>query len=317
MANFSKKGARKLRAETLGKDRNTQGEKMARQLVDQFNQLHNLDRIKSIKEVEELLLKQHQHEISLIDSEPTYPTDIPKFNPSGASKCNLELYKKVTGVEPHEDDVYAYHRRWTRNATAVHGAIQKDLLLCEQVLPDPKFTVVRTSEGLPAWEQSILSWKEFNHKGQRFIINGMMDGLLEYKSPDGTKTIGFEFKTKSNTIGQVGHYKMKAPTESHQLQCVAYSLLFGVDEFIIFYESLAKDGWFKRGEAKPDMRSFHLHVTEEMRQELLDKFAYVTACAAIGEEPREELEKCIFCPFKYDCTSYQHDQELKKVSQNG
>jgi hypothetical protein len=299
MAIISKAGAEKLRAEALGKDTETLGKKMAQQLLDQFNLFNGMRHRRNDIEIETLLLKQMEHDIKLIGSEPDYPMDVVKFNPSGASKSNLELYYKAKGYEERHDDLYPYHDRWTRNASAVHSAVQRDLLYQEKFLPNPKFTVERTAEGLPAWEQNILTWKEFEHNGQRFIINGMMDGILRY-TPDGRK-VGFEFKTKSGSIGQVGHYKMKDASESHKLQCVAYSLLFGIDDYIIFYESLAKDGWTKGIEAKPDIRAFHHHVTEEMRQELLDKFAFVCECVEKGIVPEHEPDKCFFSPFKYLC----------------
>ncbi|MED4619168.1 hypothetical protein [Priestia megaterium] len=299
MANFSKETAKKFKAQVLGTDADTVGNKMAKHLADHFNAFHGLQHRRNDKEIESLLLKQTEHEVKLIDSEPTYPKVIIKYNPSGASKCNLELFQIAIGIEQVHDDKYPYHDRWTRNATAVHEATQRDLLYAQKYLPNTKFTVELTEDGLPAWEQNILTWKVFEHKGQRFVINGMMDGILKYIPED--KKIGFEFKTKSSTIGQVGYYKMKDIQEAHKMQGVAYSLLFGIDDFVFMYESLAKDGWTKGAEAKPDFRVFHLHVTEEMRQELLDKFAYVASCVEAGVEPAEELDKCFFCGFKYIC----------------
>lgn len=296
---ISRENAKKLRDEALGKDTETLGNKMAQQLLDQFSLFNGMRHRRNDREIETLLHKQMEHDIKMIGSQPEYPTDVIKFNPSGASKSNLELYYKATGAEERYDDQYPYHDRWTRNASAVHGAVQRDLLYQGKFLPNPKFTVEMTELGLPAWEQNILTWKEFNWKGQRFIINGMMDGILKY-TPEG-KRVGFEFKTKSGTIGQVGHYKMKDAQESHKLQCIAYSLLFGLEDFVIMYESLAKDGWTKGAEAKPDIRAFHVHITEEMRHDLLDKFASVCESVEKGIVPEHEPDKCFFSPYKHLC----------------
>lgn len=275
------------------------GDKMAQQLLDHFNIFHGQRHRRNDKQIETLLLCQKEHDIKMIDSKPQYPMDLMKFNPSGASKSNLELYYRGKGFEEKPDDLYAYHDRWTRNATAVHEVVQRDLLYIEKYVPASMFEVERTENGLPAWEQNILTYKVIEHNGKKFILNGMMDGILHYK-PDG-KRVGFEFKTKSGTIGQVGHYKMKDAQESHKLQCVAYSLLFGIDDYIIMYESLAKDSWTKGIEAKPDIRAFYVHVTEEMRQNLLDKFATVVEHVEKGIEPEHEPDKCLFSPFKYLC----------------
>jgi hypothetical protein len=272
------------------------GQKMAKQLLDQFNQLHSIDNVKTDKGIEELLLKQMEHNISMIDAEPTYPKDVVKFNPSGASKPVMDLYLKAIGTKEKHTDKFPYHKRWTRNGSAIHDTVQKDLLYSEKYAPKPYFNVVRMESGLPAWEQNLLKWMQFEQNGYHFLINGMMDGILEYL-PTGQK-VGFEFKTKSTTIGQVGHYKMKDAQEEHKLQVVAYSLLFGLDDFIIMYESLAKDGWTKGAEAKPDIRAFHVHVTDEMREDLLDKFAYAVACKEHGIEP-DDKTLGFFSGYKY------------------
>jgi hypothetical protein len=296
---YSREKAQKLREEALGKDVNTIGEKMARQLIDHFNQLHSINNRRMDKDIELLLLRQMEHEITMIDSKPDYPRDLVKFNPSGANKCALELYQKAIGIEEQEDDRYPYHVRWTRNSTAVHGAVQRDLLYAEKLLPYPLFTVERTADGLPAWEDNILTYKIIEHQGVKFVLNGKMDGILNY-TPEGIR-VGFEYKTKTNSIGQVGHYKMKEASESHKQQCIAYFLLFGIRHYIIFYEGIAKDGWSKGAEAKPDIRAFHFYVTDELANQLLDKWAYVVKCVEAGVEPPQELDKCLFCNFKYIC----------------
>lgn len=274
-----------------------QGSKMAQHLLDHFNILHGMRHRRNDREIETLLLRQKEHEVEMIGSFPTYPKDLVKFNPSGSSKSNLELYFRAKGEEARATDLYPYHDRWTRNATAVHEFVQRDLLYIEKFVPSSMFSVERTAKGLPAWEQNILTYKVLEHKGKQFVLNGMMDGILNYKG----QKIGFEFKTKSSTIGQVGHYKMKDAQADHKLQCVAYSLLFGLDDYILMYESVAKDGWMKGAEAKPDIRAFHVHVTEEMRQDLLDKFASVVESVETDTPPEHEPEKCFFSPYKHLC----------------
>ncbi|WP_434813931.1 hypothetical protein ACRV5I_20310 [Bacillus halotolerans] len=294
MSVINRKGADKLRAEVLGIDTATKGEKMARSLLDDFNQFHSLSRVKEDKEIEMLLVQQRLKEIEMIDAEPTYPKDKVKFNPSGASKTIYDLYLKGMKVEEKEER-YPYHQRWTRNSTAIHGATQRDLLYMEKVLPNPSFTVERTEEGLPAWEDNILQWKELEHEGVSFILNGKMDGILVYK--DGTR-VGFEFKTKSNSIGQVGYYKMREVIDSHVKQCISYYLLFGIRDYIVMYEGVAKDQWSKGAEAKPDIRTFHLYITDEMAEEILDKFATVTKHVEDGIEPADK-ELSFFSGYKY------------------
>ncbi|MFG3611462.1 hypothetical protein [Rummeliibacillus stabekisii] len=295
---ISKERAKKVRDEVIGSPEQDLGERMAAELVVQINTFNGMNVSRFDKEIETLLLRQKEKEVANLDVKPDYPRDCVKFNPSGASKSNLELWYKAKGFEPREER-YPYHDRWTRNSTAVHGEVQRDLLYQEKYLSHPYFSVVRAEDGLPAWEDNIIKWKEFEHNGQRFILYGKMDGILRHNETG--KEVGFEFKTKSNTLGQVGNYKLKAPTDQHKAQAVAYSLLFGLDEFIFLYESVAKPQWTAGAEAKTDIRSFYYKVNDEDRKALLDKFAEVCRCVAEDEQPEHEPEKCFFSPYKYLC----------------
>lgn len=292
MSIISKKGAKDLRAEV--QRANPEGEQMAKDLYNQFQKLHSTD-FRDDKEIETLLLKQKEFEVSKIGSRPTYPRNLVKFNPSGASKTVMDLYLKAKGFKEKEER-YPYHRRWTRNSTAVHDATQRDLLYSEKVVKNPKFEVVRTKDGLPAWEENILRWVKLEHKGKEFILNGKMDGVLKHL-PTG-KTVGFELKTKSNSIGQVGFYKLKEPAEYHVEQCTAYYLLSGIRDYIITYEGVAKSQWGKGSEAKPDLRTFYVNITDEMIEALLDKWAYVVECVE-NDTPPENKELGYFSGYHY------------------
>lgn len=266
-------------------------------LAKQFNKWHDKENWGS-KEVEEVLLKQKQYEVELMGNRQPRPDVSCIFSPSGASKCDRELFFKALRMKQIEEDKFPYHRRWTRNATAVHEATQRDLLYMSMLMKNPDFTVKVLENGLPAWEENIKTYKIFEHNGARFAILGMMDGILTYS--DGTD-VGFEFKTKSNTLGQVGNYKMKAPAPYHLEQCNAYSLLFGLEEFVLMYESLPKDGWTKGAEAKVDIRTFYYKATEESKTLLLDKFAEITKAVEAEKTPVMQPDKCMFCNYKHLC----------------
>ncbi|GAA0121455.1 hypothetical protein UT300018_07710 [Clostridium faecium] len=76
-----------------------------------------------------------------------------------------------------------------------------------------------------------------------------------------------------------------------KIQAVAYSILFGVDECILTYESVAKDGWNKGAEAKVDLRTFYIKVTEADRLALLDRFSEIAKQFYNKQLPGKE-EKC-------------------------
>lgn len=301
MSLVNKTGAKKLRNRVVN-ELDTRAVEISGALYEHFNKLHEID-FWGDYGIEELLVKQATLELDSIGKRVQTPAELVRFNPSGASKCKRELFYR--GIRAKKDDftMYPFQRRWTRNATAVHGAVQRDLLYAEKLLKNPLFKVKRLENGLPAWEKNLQTYKVFKHKGVEFVLIGMMDGILTYER-DGSE-IGFEFKTKSTTIGTVGYYKMKDAQESHKLQCVAYSLLFGMDEFILMYESVAKDGWLKGADAKPDFRTFYLKVTEEDRVALLDKFAEVTKSVQANGAPERAVDKCLFCQYKSTCNEIE------------
>jgi hypothetical protein len=279
------------------------GNELVSGIIDHFNRLHDLDRLPVDFEIERMMIDEAIRSLEDDKSHLNFKEGLVTFSPSSASKCERELFYKAFRYSEHVD-LEPYHKRWTRNATAVHAAVQKDLLYAEKYLENPSFNVVRTKRGnYPAWEKNVRTVRQFEHNGVEFQEYGMMDGVLLYNR-DGSK-IGFEFKTKSTTLGVIGDYKMKDAETSHKEQCVAYSLLFGLDEFIIFYESLAKDGWTKGKAAKPDIRAFYYYVTEADRREMLDKWAFTADRKYRELLPPGNFEKCFFCKYKGQCADDQ------------
>lgn len=294
---FNRQGAERLKKRVVEGD-SERGNRLAGALYNQFQALHTKDYYDDY-EIESLLIEQKEKDLSLIKSYPKLPEGLIVFSPSSASACGRGLFFKANKEEKDEIQRYPYQRRWTRNSSAVHEAVQRDLLYSEKVLKNPMFVVERLESGLPAWEQNIKKCIEIEHNGVKFALNGMCDGILNY-TVDGSKVL-FEFKTKSTTIGAVGTYKLKGVSEEHRIQAVAYSILFGVDEAIFTYESVAKDGWTKGAEAKVDFRTFYVKITEEDRKNLLDRLSEIASDYYANKLPEKESEKCFFCVYKEAC----------------
>lgn len=293
---FNRTGAERLKKRVVEQD-SERGQRLAGALYNQMNDLHSVD-FYSRYEIESLLLKQKEHDLDKMKNFERLPEGLISFSPSSASACGRGLVFKANKEEKDEVIRYPYQRRWTRNSSAVHEAVQRDLLYCEKVLKNPIFMVERLESGLPAWEQNIKTAKVIEHNGVKFVLNGMCDGILNY-TPDGSRVL-FEFKTKSTTIGTVGTYKLKGVQEEHRIQAVAYSILFGVDEVVFMYESVAKDGWTKGAEAKVDFRTFYVKITEEDRKNLLDRLSEIAKQYYNNEIPAKE-DKCFFCVYKNAC----------------
>lgn len=267
--------------------------------------LSHFDKIHSIKcrpvdtGIERMIIEDEVTGLENDTSHLKFENGLITFSPSSASKCERELFFKGIKAPQDEKPFFPYHNRWMRNGSAIHSAVQKDLLYGEKYVENPAFTVVRTKKGRPAWEKNIRYVKQIEHNGVRFQIYGMCDGVLVY-TPDNSK-VGFEFKTKSTTIGAIGDFKMKDAQPEHREQCTAYSILFNLNEYLIVYESLAKDQWNKNEEAKPDMRAFYVEITDHDKTLLLDKFAKVAQMYYEGKTPSANHSKCIFCLYKSCC----------------
>ena len=159
---------------------NERGNELTSSLLDQFNQINSIDYF-PIREVEEIMLNQAKYEFEKLNYRHTYPRDIPRFSPSSADKCERELFYKNLKVERDKQTMHPFQRRWTRNSSAVHEAVQKQLLESQFKLKNPSYKVHLLENGLPAWEKNLEDWKVITHNGVQFVVFGMMDGILEYK----------------------------------------------------------------------------------------------------------------------------------------
>jgi len=271
------------------------GAELTTAIINQFNEFHSKSYWDD-DEIERLLIRQKEFEL---DNHEWFKADVPIFSPSSASKCERELFFKLIRSKKDAQGMFPYQQRWVNNGSAIHARTQRDLLYMEKKLKDPAFTVLKTHFGLPNWEKAGAEIRHYDWNGEKFACAGMMDGKLKYEA-DGS-TIGFEFKTKSTTIATVGNYKMKDAQDGHKTQCTAYSLIFPITEYIIFYESVAKDGWMKGETAKSDIRAFYHKVETTAQEIMLDKFARVTKAVRDEEMPEMDTTKCIFCPYKTLC----------------
>lgn len=277
---------------------------VSKEFLAQFEEFHGLNVRDDYALEQEFLKDQLQQMTDGRDNlRGNWDNKLPTFSPSSIDACERQLAFKILSVEQDETTFFPYQKRWVRNGSAVHGAVQKDFLYMEKYLKNPRFEMLRTKEGKLAWERNTRTVKQFEHNGVKFQIYGMVDGALWDNVRK--KRIGYDFKTKSTTIATVGDFKMKAPMESNIQQMVAYGLLYDLDEYIIHYESLAKDNWTKGAEARADMRAFHVGLTQEMKTAVLDRLSNVVQQVNEDKLPNGDFTKCIFCPFKETCKTVE------------
>ena len=253
------------------------------------------------------------------------PRDIPYFSPSAANADPRGLYEKMRGAKKERTGQPPHQGRWKRLGTAIGDMIQRDLLFAEQHYVDsaPRFIFERNEYGEPAFEDFVKVGAQFVHKNQHFAIYGTCDGIMRYVADDGyVIRVGLEIKSKQGTYSQTsGFQARKGPKEDHVKQCVCYSLMYGnavepIDYYVILYVNASKKAWNMAPEdfAKtPDILAFGLHITDEMRAEVLDHFAGIVDATKRGEAPELDLDRWTFSDFKRACALSLSADELASL----
>lgn len=255
-----------------------------------------------------------------------YPQDgLVTFGASGTGKCDREIVFKHGGTKPEKSDDLPSRARQRRQGSAIIEYLQLDLAHMRKRLGDRvKFELVETKTGEYAMEDAAQVRKVIEHNGVKFAITAKPDGILQY----GSDRLLFEYKTKaSGIVAMNGKLDFKGIQDDHYRQLIASSIVFGIREGIIAYESTEKPSWFSDEENKavpktrktwregnpiPDFRPFHFYVTDEMQTELLNDISRQAALVYAKEVPDMTVDftsKCGFCPFTTHCKSLLKDDE--------
>ncbi|WP_223266656.1 hypothetical protein [Bacillus thuringiensis] len=216
-----------------------------------------------------------------------------------------------------------WQRRWQFIGTNIGDAIQRDILLAERHYEKftgkkPRFRIERTKDGFPAFEDFVKTRKVIEHNDQQFALIGTCDGILEYTDEHGVVTrVGLEIKSKQTTYSKTSEYSLREPGADHVKQVTCYSIMYDLDYYIVLYVNASKKAWNMNEEdyAKyPDFRAFGVAITDEMRNEVLDKFASIVEAAKTKQPPKLDIEHWTFNNYKSACAqslSYEEYEEIK------
>ncbi|MGG4453182.1 hypothetical protein [Brevibacillus porteri] len=250
-----------------------------------------------------------------------YPNDgLVTFGASGTDKCDLEVFFRNQKVKPQKSDDLPFRGRQRRQGSAIIEYVQLDLVHMRKRLGDAaKFEVMNvpnpgTSSYDWMFEDAAQQRKVFEYDGVKFAITAKPDGLLDYL-PDSTPLL-FEYKTKASGIRAMNSkLDYTGPQADHLRQVTAESLVFGIREGILLYESTQKPAWFsdednanvtkgaktwRDGTPIPDIRPFYFCITDEMQEALLRDLARQARTVYEGEKPdvtADMTTKCGFCPY--------------------
>lgn len=238
----------------------------------------------------------------------------PYFSPSNSKACPRELYVKAKRAKKDSFPKPPYQGRWQEIGTAIGDVIQRTLLAMERNLPGCPFRFERTEDNRPMFEDFAKRNHEVTHNGQRFYLYGTCDGIMQYINADTGEIVrvGLEIKSKQSTPAKTSRHSMREAEEGHRKQCVAYSIMYDVDYYIILYVNTAKKAWVMSDEdyaATPDIRAFGFEITDADRAELLDNFAEIARCIANDTPPAMDLSRFTFNNFKTACAESLTDEE--------
>lgn len=185
-------------------------------------------------------------------------------------------------------------------------------------IPNKTFSFERNDRGEPMFEEFAKKSVIIEHRGKKFALYGTCDGIMRYVSEDGeVLRVGLEVKSKQTTYAATSGYSMRnGAKEDHVKQCVCYSLMYDVDYYVILYVNGARKAWEmtpEEFEKNPDIAVFGLHITDEMRDEVLDHFASIVAAAEAGKPPKLDIEKWLFNDFKRRIATTLTDEEIAEI----
>lgn len=213
----------------------------------------------------------------------------PTYKPS-SMKCVRNMYYQVKGVEPDPSTTSYSNRGILESGTDIHVRVQQAIeemksnnMDCEYI-DVADFVRSRNLDYLEIREKSGMETKLY-HK--LLNMSFMTDGIIRYKG----KYYILEIKTENS-------YKWtmrKGVAEEHYAQGTAYSLSFGLDDVIFVY--VCRDNL--------DMKSYMLHVTDDMKQELAARIDESDRYLKAGTTPPKPMDlpksACAYCAYKLTC----------------
>lgn len=238
------------------------------------------------------------------------PRNVPYFSPSSANADPRGLYEKMRGAKRESSERPPHQGRQVRIGTAIGDVIQRDILFAEKHYTGswPRFAFEFNAYDEPMFEDFAKVGAVIEHNGKRFALYGTCDGIMRYVAEDGeVLRVGLEVKSKQTTYAMTSGYSTRnGPKEDHVKQCVCYSIMYGtaaepIDYYVILYVNGSRKAWNMTPEEfakNPDICAFGLHITEEMRTDILDHFAGIVDAADKGEPPTLDLDKWMFNDFK-------------------
>lgn len=289
------------------------GARIEREFIEQLNAYYaHPDSSFYDEEIERAFWEQKLRHVRF----KSYPNDgLVTFGASQVDKCDREIYFKYSRAPKVKRHDIPFRGRQRRQGTAIVDYLQLDLVHMPVRLGDVKFTVAKTKTGEWAFEDAAQHRRVFtvplDGEKIKFAVTAKPDGILEYEG----RRLLLEFKTKATGIKQMNQkLSYTGPEYHHRAQVIAESLVFGIREALILYESTQKPSWFsdeenrvpkyqktwENGEPIADIRVFYIRIDPEEQRELLEHLARQAKLVydkTLPDVTVDMTQKCGFCPY--------------------
>lgn len=212
------------------------------------------------------------------------------YKPSSMN-CTRQMTYQILGVDPENNGTTYQLEGICESGTDRHIRIQQAIENMGEVLGiDCEYIDVETfikQRDLTDLEVVSKSGMETKLYHKKLNMSFMCDGIIKYKS----KYFIFEFKTETSNK----FYRRTDVDESHYNQATSYSIAFGIDKVLFVYEN--RDTL--------DKKAYIRNVTDDMKQELIEKIEYCDSYAKklkTPPKPQNLLKKtCAYCNYKRRC----------------
>lgn len=239
--------------------------------------------------VEQAFLDDLKRSIEISVNKPSSHKPSLTFKPSGM-QCQRQSYYFLSETEADEPKPTSYNFAGICDSgTDIHVRIQnhviemkKNGMDCEWIDVED-FIKSRNLTDLTVTAKTGTETKLYNKK---YNMSFMCDGIVRYRG----KYYILEFKTETSNKW----YSRDGVDKKHYHQGICYSLNFQLDDVIFIY--IDRD--------MLQYKSFLFHVTDEMRQEIID---YVDEVNGYLERkivpPKGDIDKrvCSYCSYQKNC----------------
>lgn len=251
-----------------------------------------LDEVNTESEVQDSFLRDLKRSIELTN-EKNRRLPSKAYKPSGM-KCIRSMYYQVIGVTPTDANSNYSDIGICNSGSDIHQRIQQAVLDMKDNDIDCEYIDVadyvrcRNLDYLEIVKEPDFAHGDYETKLYHKTLNMsfLCDGIIRYKG----KYYILELKTEAS-------FKFKVRTDvdpKHHSQGTAYSLSLGIDDVIFVY--INRD--------LLDMKSYMFHVTDSMRQALVDKLqecdSYVER-KQVPPKPEINANVCAYCSYKSQC----------------